>query len=104
MLVVRPGGTAAAAEGVVRHPLSLGFTLVDQPHIWHKHHDVHHHDLADGVMHPSPFHPYCLITHSQALGIDNIMRFDWLAPPPAEAAVRGLELLHALGALDGDAK
>lgn len=40
----------------------------------------------------------------QALGIDNIMRFDWLAPPPAEAAVRGLELLHALGALDGDAK
>jgi hypothetical protein len=32
------------------------------------------------------------------------MRFDWLAPPPAEAVVRGLELLHALGALDGDAR
>jgi ATP-dependent RNA helicase DDX35 len=32
------------------------------------------------------------------------MKFDWLAPPPAEAVVRGLELLHALGALDGDAK
>lgn len=40
----------------------------------------------------------------QALGIDNIMRFDWLAPPPAEAAVRGLELLYALGGLDGDAR
>jgi HrpA-like RNA helicase len=40
----------------------------------------------------------------QALGIDNIMRFDWLSPPPAEAVVRGLELLHALGALDGDAR
>jgi ATP-dependent RNA helicase DDX35 len=40
----------------------------------------------------------------QALGIDNIMRFDWLAPPPAEAVVRGLELLHALGTLDSDAR
>uniref|UniRef100_A0A383W704 RNA helicase n=1 Tax=Tetradesmus obliquus TaxID=3088 RepID=A0A383W704_TETOB len=45
-----------------------------------------------------------LLLQLKALGIDNIMRFDWLAPPPAEAAVRGLELLHALGALDGDAK
>jgi ATP-dependent RNA helicase DDX35 len=40
----------------------------------------------------------------QALGIDNIMRFDWLAPPPAEAVVRGLELLHALAAVDADAR
>eukprot|EP00879_Flechtneria_rotunda_P019658 GHRR01020655.1.p1 GENE.GHRR01020655.1~~GHRR01020655.1.p1 ORF type:complete len:477 (+),score=160.70 GHRR01020655.1:145-1431(+) len=44
------------------------------------------------------------ILQLKALGIDNIMRFDWLSPPPAEAAVRGLELLHALGALDSDAK
>ena len=44
--------------------------------------------------------PVCV----QALGIDNIMCFDWLAPPPAEAVVRGLELLHALGALDSDAR
>lgn len=28
------------------------------------------------------------------------MRFDWLAPPPAEAVIRGLEQLYALGALD----
>ncbi|KAF8058346.1 DEAH9 [Scenedesmus sp. PABB004] len=45
-----------------------------------------------------------LLLQLKALGIDNIMRFDWLAPPPAEAVVRALELLHALGALDGDAR
>jgi ATP-dependent RNA helicase DDX35 len=45
-----------------------------------------------------------LVCLFQALGIDNIMRFDWLSPPPAEAVVRGLELLHALGALDNDAR
>jgi ATP-dependent RNA helicase DDX35 len=28
----------------------------------------------------------------------------WLAPPPADAMLRALELLYALGALDGDAK
>ena len=40
----------------------------------------------------------------KSLGIDNIMRFDWLAPPPAENMIRALELLHALGALGPDAK
>ncbi|KIZ07684.1 ATP-dependent RNA helicase DDX35 [Monoraphidium neglectum] len=45
-----------------------------------------------------------MLLQLKAMGIDNVMRFDWLAPPPAEAVVRGLELLHALGALDGDAK
>ncbi|KAK9846930.1 hypothetical protein WJX84_012141 [Apatococcus fuscideae] len=40
----------------------------------------------------------------KALGIDNMMRFHWLAPPPAEAMVRALELLHSLGALDDDAR
>jgi ATP-dependent RNA helicase DDX35 len=32
------------------------------------------------------------------------MRFDWLSPPPAEAVVRALESLHALGALDADTR
>ena len=45
-----------------------------------------------------------LLLQLKALGVDNAMRFDWPAPPPAEAVVRGLEALHALGALDGDAK
>ena len=40
----------------------------------------------------------------KALGVDNMMAFDWLAPPPAETMVRALELLHALGALDANAK
>ena len=46
----------------------------------------------------------CLMDRLQALGIDNIMKFDWLAPPPAEAVIRGMELLHALGALDEGAR
>ena len=40
----------------------------------------------------------------KALGVDNMMTFDWLAPPPAETMVRALELLHALGALDVSAR
>ncbi|KAL6770172.1 hypothetical protein ACKKBG_A33890 [Auxenochlorella protothecoides x Auxenochlorella symbiontica] len=40
----------------------------------------------------------------KALGIDNIMRFEWLAPPPPETMIRALESLHALGALGLDAK
>ena len=40
----------------------------------------------------------------KAMGIDNIMKFDFLDAPPAEAMVRALELLHALGALDTDAR
>ncbi|BBN07307.1 ATP-dependent RNA helicase DDX35 [Marchantia polymorpha subsp. ruderalis] len=40
----------------------------------------------------------------KALGIDNIMRFDWLAPPSSEAMIRALELLYAIGVLDTDAK
>lgn len=40
----------------------------------------------------------------KSLGIDNMMTFHWLAPPPAEAMVRALETLHALGAIGDDAK
>lgn len=40
----------------------------------------------------------------KSLGVDNIMGFDWLAPPPADMMVRALEHLYALGALDMDAK
>ena len=40
----------------------------------------------------------------KALGVDNMMAFDWLAPPPAETMVRALELLHALDALGADAR
>jgi len=40
----------------------------------------------------------------KSLGIDNMMTFHWLSPPPAEAMVRALETLHALGAIGDDAK
>lgn len=44
------------------------------------------------------------ILQLKALGIDNIARFDFLTPPPAELIIRGLELLYSLGALDDYAK
>lgn len=45
-----------------------------------------------------------VVLQLKSLGVDNVMRFAWLAPPPAESMIRALELLHALGALDGDAR
>ena len=44
------------------------------------------------------------ILQLKALGIDNIARFDFFTPPPAELAARALELLYSLGALDSYAK
>jgi ATP-dependent RNA helicase DDX35 len=45
-----------------------------------------------------------IILQLKALGIDNIARFDYLTPPPAELIIRGLELLYSLGALDDYAR
>ncbi|XP_043690205.1 probable pre-mRNA-splicing factor ATP-dependent RNA helicase DEAH9 isoform X2 [Telopea speciosissima] len=45
----------------------------------------------------------CVI-HLKALGIDNILGFDWPASPSPEAMIRALEVLYALGILDDDAK
>ena len=45
-----------------------------------------------------------MILQLKALGIDNVARFDFLTPPPAELIVRALELLYSLGALDDYAK
>jgi hypothetical protein len=36
----------------------------------------------------------------KALGIDHVMSFDFISQPSAEAMMRGLELLYALGAVD----
>lgn len=44
------------------------------------------------------------ILQLKALGIDNILRFDFLTPPPAELVIRALELLYSLGAIDDYAK
>nr|XP_011465801.1 PREDICTED: probable ATP-dependent RNA helicase DHX35 [Fragaria vesca subsp. vesca] len=40
----------------------------------------------------------------KALGIDNILGFNWPASPSSEAMVRALEVLYSLGVLDDDAK
>lgn len=44
------------------------------------------------------------ILQLKALGIDNILRFDFFTPPPAELIIRALELLYSLNAVDDYAK
>jgi ATP-dependent RNA helicase DDX35 len=45
-----------------------------------------------------------VILQLKALGIDNIVSFDFITSPPAELVIRALELLYSLGALDEYAK
>nr|POE49361.1 putative atp-dependent rna helicase dhx35 [Quercus suber] len=45
-----------------------------------------------------------VILQLKALGIDNIARFEFLTPPPAELIIRALEILYSLGALDAYAR
>jgi ATP-dependent RNA helicase DDX35 len=45
-----------------------------------------------------------VILQLKALGIDDIVRFNFLTPPPAELVIRALELLYSLGAVDDYAK
>ncbi|PHT68510.1 TGACG-sequence-specific DNA-binding protein TGA-2.1 [Capsicum annuum] len=40
----------------------------------------------------------------KALGINNILGFDWQASPSAESMIRALEVLYSLGVLDDDGK
>ncbi|RYP50600.1 hypothetical protein DL769_010930 [Monosporascus sp. CRB-8-3] len=44
------------------------------------------------------------ILQLKALGIDNVVRFDYLTQPPAELLIKATELLYSLGALDEYAK
>lgn len=44
------------------------------------------------------------ILQLKALGIDNVLRFDYLTTPPAELMIKALELLYSLGAVDDYAK
>lgn len=45
-----------------------------------------------------------VVLQLKALGIDNVVQFDFLTAPPAELMSKALELLYALGALDEYAK
>ncbi|PRP85251.1 putative ATP-dependent RNA helicase DHX35 isoform 1 [Planoprotostelium fungivorum] len=40
----------------------------------------------------------------KSMGIDNILHFDFMTPPPVGNLIRSLEILYSLGALDNDAK
>lgn len=40
------------------------------------------------------------ILQLKALGIDNVVKFDFMTPPPSRMLERGLEFLYSLGALD----
>ncbi|KAI1297382.1 P-loop containing nucleoside triphosphate hydrolase protein [Xylaria venustula] len=40
------------------------------------------------------------ILQLKALGIDNVVRFEYFTPPPAELMIKATELLYSLGALD----
>ncbi|XP_004272895.1 probable ATP-dependent RNA helicase DHX35 isoform X2 [Orcinus orca] len=45
-----------------------------------------------------------VILQLKALGIDNVLRFRFMSPPPAQSMVQALELLYALGGLDKDCR
>lgn len=45
-----------------------------------------------------------IVLQLKALGIDNVVRFDFLSPPPSQLMVRAFDLLYSLGAVDGYAK
>lgn len=45
-----------------------------------------------------------VVLQLKALGIENVLRFDYLSAPPAELMIKALELLYSLGALDDDAQ
>ena len=45
-----------------------------------------------------------IILQLKALGIDNVVRFDFLTPPPSALVIRAFELLYSLGAIDDYAK
>ena len=45
-----------------------------------------------------------VILQLKAIGIENVLYFDFLSPPPAEVMTRALELLYSLNALDDYAR
>lgn len=45
-----------------------------------------------------------LVLQLKSLGIQNVLRFDWMTAPSAAMLERALEFLYSLGALDGEGK
>ena len=44
--------------------------------------------------------PFCRVLMLKSLGIDNLLAFDFMDPPPPDTLIRALEQLYALGALN----
>ncbi|GMY37606.1 probable pre-mRNA-splicing factor ATP-dependent RNA helicase DEAH9, partial [Fagus crenata] len=59
---------------------------------------------AEGVPEMQRSNLVSCVIQLKALGIDNILGFDWPASPSPEAMIRALEVLYSLGVLDDDAK
>ncbi|KAF6155968.1 hypothetical protein GIB67_039299 [Kingdonia uniflora] len=59
---------------------------------------------AEGIPEMQRSNLVSCVIQLKALGIDNILGFDWPASPPPETMIRALEVLYALGILDEDAK
>uniref|UniRef100_A0A5B7BFG4 RNA helicase n=1 Tax=Davidia involucrata TaxID=16924 RepID=A0A5B7BFG4_DAVIN len=59
---------------------------------------------AEGIPEMQRSNLVSCVIQLKALGIDNILGFDWPASPSPEAMVRALEVLYSLGILDDDAK
>ncbi|TVU22850.1 hypothetical protein EJB05_32570 [Eragrostis curvula] len=59
---------------------------------------------AEGIPEMQRSNLVSCVIQLKALGIDNILGFDWPASPSPEAMIRALEVLYSLGILDEDAK
>ncbi|KAL6562088.1 ATP-dependent RNA helicase [Orobanche gracilis] len=59
---------------------------------------------ADGTPEMQRSNLVSCVIQLKALGIDNILGFDWPASPSPEALIRALEVLYSLGVIDDDAK
>lgn len=45
-----------------------------------------------------------VVLQLKALGIDDVLHFDFMSSPPAENLIRALEILYSLGVLDDNCK
>ncbi|XP_022955010.1 probable pre-mRNA-splicing factor ATP-dependent RNA helicase DEAH9 isoform X1 [Cucurbita moschata] len=59
---------------------------------------------AEGIPEMQRSNLVTCVIQLKALGIDNILGFDWPSPPSPEVMIRALEVLYSLGVLDDDAK
>ncbi|GAU39588.1 hypothetical protein TSUD_384710 [Trifolium subterraneum] len=64
----------------------------------------HNHMSNEGIPEIQRSNLVSCVIQLKALGIDNILGFDWPASPSPEAMIRALEVLYSLGILDDDAK